>query len=318
MMMDRGWRRSGSYLYLPDRQKTCCPPYTIRCSASGFKPSRSQRQSVYRWKKHLHESVSEAPRNPTTKSGPAFDLTAIFKSVEAANNSDGQTRFKIVIEPASFSQEKYELYKKYQIMVHNDPPEKISENSFRNFLCSHPFTSSDTAHHARWEIDGKLIAFSVLDFLPFGISSVYLVWDPEYSKLGLGRLSALREVAWIQEWRNDKFDAQFDWYYLGYYIHSCAKMKYKGEYQPSFLLDPSSYSWKPLASCLQLLDDSSTNLVTFEDGPPVRDHRPIENCIIRALSRTGKITLVKATDPKIELLVNILGKELIAQVLIFL
>lgn len=26
--------------------------------------------------------------------------------------------------------------------------------------------------------------------------------------------------------------------YLGFYVHSCAKMRYKGEYAPSFLLDP--------------------------------------------------------------------------------
>jgi arginine-tRNA-protein transferase len=115
-------------------------------------------------------------------------------------------------------------------------------------------------------VDDELIAFSVLDMLPSGISSVYLVWDTRWAKHGLGRLAALREIAWIQEWKGThlKFSHEFDWYYLGqpcfsytnllgsassilqsarllgFYIHSCPKMTYKGEYSPSFLLDPVS------------------------------------------------------------------------------
>ena len=29
-MMNRGWRRSGTYLYKPDLRRSCCPQYTIR------------------------------------------------------------------------------------------------------------------------------------------------------------------------------------------------------------------------------------------------------------------------------------------------
>ena len=29
-LLDRGWRRSGCYLYKPDMSRTCCPQYTIR------------------------------------------------------------------------------------------------------------------------------------------------------------------------------------------------------------------------------------------------------------------------------------------------
>lgn len=29
-LMDRGWRRSGTLLYLPDVSRSCCPHYTIR------------------------------------------------------------------------------------------------------------------------------------------------------------------------------------------------------------------------------------------------------------------------------------------------
>jgi arginine-tRNA-protein transferase len=30
-MIDRGWRRSGTYCYKPDLRRSCCPQYTIKC-----------------------------------------------------------------------------------------------------------------------------------------------------------------------------------------------------------------------------------------------------------------------------------------------
>lgn len=41
-LLDRGWRRSGCFLYKPDMEKTCCPSYTIRLKASDFVPSNEQ------------------------------------------------------------------------------------------------------------------------------------------------------------------------------------------------------------------------------------------------------------------------------------
>lgn len=29
-LIDRGWRRSGKYVYKPKMDETCCPQYTIR------------------------------------------------------------------------------------------------------------------------------------------------------------------------------------------------------------------------------------------------------------------------------------------------
>lgn len=41
-LLDRGWRRSGCFLYKPDMERTCCPSYTIRLKASDFIPSKEQ------------------------------------------------------------------------------------------------------------------------------------------------------------------------------------------------------------------------------------------------------------------------------------
>ena len=41
---------------------------------------------------------------------------------------------------------------------------------------------------------------------------------------------------------------------MGYYIHSCPKMRYKGRLAPSDLLCPETYTWHPLPACAPLLD----------------------------------------------------------------
>lgn len=43
-LIDRGWRRSGCYLYKHEMDKTCCPPYAIRLKASDFVPSKEQQR----------------------------------------------------------------------------------------------------------------------------------------------------------------------------------------------------------------------------------------------------------------------------------
>lgn len=45
------------------------------------------------------------------------------------------------------------------------------------------------------------------------------------------------------------------WYYMGFYIHSCPKMRYKGKLSPSFLLCPESYCCVPIERCIPLLDE---------------------------------------------------------------
>jgi hypothetical protein len=47
---------------------------------------------------------------------------------------------------------------------------------------------------------------------------------------------------------------QLRYYYLGYYIHTCPKMKYKGDYSPSELLCPETFTWAPMELCRPVLD----------------------------------------------------------------
>ncbi|XP_053244994.1 arginyl-tRNA--protein transferase 1 isoform X9 [Podarcis raffonei] len=52
-LIDRGWRRSGKYIYKPIMNRTCCPQYTIRCRALQFQPSKSHKKVLKKMLKFL-------------------------------------------------------------------------------------------------------------------------------------------------------------------------------------------------------------------------------------------------------------------------
>ncbi|XP_013927536.1 PREDICTED: arginyl-tRNA--protein transferase 1 [Thamnophis sirtalis] len=52
-LIDRGWRRSGKYVYKPTMNQTCCPQYTVRCQALHFQPSKSHKKVLKKMLKFL-------------------------------------------------------------------------------------------------------------------------------------------------------------------------------------------------------------------------------------------------------------------------
>ena len=67
-LINRGWRRSGMYMYKPALDKTCCPQYTIKCDAMKFSISKSQKKAVNCLNEYLEKSsIGTAPTKDTTK-----------------------------------------------------------------------------------------------------------------------------------------------------------------------------------------------------------------------------------------------------------
>lgn len=170
---------------------------------------------------------------------------------------DPAHRFEVTLEPDNFTKEKYELFRNYQQHVHHEKPAEISERGFRRFLCDSPLhrekgqvdgrTPQLGSFHQCYRLDGRLIAMGVLDLLPHCVSGVYFLYHSDFEKWSFGKLSALREAALALE-------GGYQYYYMGFYIHSCLKMRYKAEYRPQHVLDPESLEWSPLdgelRSCL--------------------------------------------------------------------
>ncbi|CAH1759216.1 13095_t:CDS:10 [Entrophospora sp. SA101] len=189
----------------------------------------------------------------------------IIESIHESEKIEGKHRFKIVLEKSSFTKEKYQLYFKYQTNVHDDKEYEVSESGFRRFLyepSSKPNTPGYGSFHQCYYLDDKLIAVAVLDILPSCISSVYFFYDNDYSAMQLGKYSALREIAMTLELYNEGLK-DLQWYYMGYYIYSCQKMKYKEQYKPSYLLDPVTYEWYPIEKFTPQFE--KTKFVTFSN-----------------------------------------------------
>jgi len=53
VMMDRGWRRCGTYIYKYDLEKSCCQPYTIRVDVGEFQITQSQKKVLKKFNKFL-------------------------------------------------------------------------------------------------------------------------------------------------------------------------------------------------------------------------------------------------------------------------
>ncbi|XP_062988827.1 arginyl-tRNA--protein transferase 1 isoform X1 [Elgaria multicarinata webbii] len=155
------------------------------------------------------------------------------------------------------------LFAKYQMAIHKDSPFECNEDQFTRFLCDSPLEAENLPNgpdcgygsfHQQYWFDGKIIAVGVIDILPKCVSSVYLYYDPDYSSLSLGVYSALREIAFTRQLHEKASDLSY--YYMGFYIHSCPKMRYKGQYRPSELLCPETYAWVPIEQCLPSLEHS--------------------------------------------------------------
>uniref|UniRef100_A0A3B3XIT6 Arginyl-tRNA--protein transferase 1 n=1 Tax=Poecilia mexicana TaxID=48701 RepID=A0A3B3XIT6_9TELE len=157
----------------------------------------------------------------------------------------------------------YQVYKLYQMAIHKDPPDKPSESQFRRFLCDSPLEAEHSpdgpemgygSFHQQYWLDGRIVAVGVIDILPTCVSSVYLYYHPDFTSLSLGSYSALREIAFTRKLQ--KQSTKLCYYYLGFYVHSCPKMRYKGQYRPADLLCPESYTWVSVEQCIPLLNNS--------------------------------------------------------------
>jgi len=433
-LIDRGWRRSGKYCYKPTMHETCCPQYTIRCDALEFKPTKSNRKKLKKFRQYVlndsgangkksHKIAELAPekRNPLYSSDDnssegeseecdgGQDDVEDFEAEENANQTEKKLRFDTTNEaslvgtrdkvdkpvqspreeakvwndreasveearpvsnavaerpkkglpkPGSgpdpnkpkprkakeirrekaakkaaaaggipvvqkqqknadvtletlceffFRQkepgkhslelsmvratsededfqrtldESFDVYRKYQVMIHKDKASQCTMSQFQRFLCNSPIlegasevqptnpagASGNTfppnyfprgygGYHQQYRLDGKIICVAVLDILPDCVSSVYLYYDPDYAFLSLGTISALLEISYVRQ-LHKHWSPKIRQYYMGFYIHSCPKMRYKGQYNPSSLLCPQTFAWVDVRACIGLLDKS--------------------------------------------------------------
>ncbi|PTB36751.1 hypothetical protein M441DRAFT_150291 [Trichoderma asperellum CBS 433.97] len=289
-LLDRCWRRSGKLLYRPNQRVSCCPHYTIRLDSDQFYPTRGQRQTINRFNKHvlgdnyIKQAARLYPRSrqETKKRDNEFSLTERIHEAEIGQIKtppEPAHRWTVTLEEDNFTEEKYLVYENYQRVVHGDEPYERSPESFRRFLCGSPLQRRTMvgpdgrkrrlgSYHQCYRLDGVLVAIGVLDLLPQCVSSVYFLYHESVHKFAPGKLGALYEIALAIE-------DGYRWWYPGFYIHSCPKMRYKIDYGPQYILDPDTLEWRFLdKSILNILArDTYTSLsaALVEDVPPESD-----------------------------------------------
>ncbi|EPX70558.1 arginine-tRNA protein transferase [Schizosaccharomyces octosporus yFS286] len=279
-LVDRGWRRSGHYLYKPNLRTSCCRLYTIRLNADEFQISKVQKKALKKWAKLVTgKPLTQIP----TENGIAY-LKNAFKQIEGYK--DETHSYTVTVESDEYTDEKFELFKKYQTSVHHESEEEVTKKGFERFLCSSPLIKDVNSNkkcgsfHQMYRINGTLVAVGVLDLLPHAVSSVYLFYDPEFSSYSLGRISACREILLAAE-------ENYNFYYMGYYIHKCKKMRYKGDYSPSYLLNPETNSWMPINYFTELWENGAPDYLTFEDVGESKELSP---------KKLGSLPKVSDTD----------------------
>ncbi|KAK7417774.1 Arginyl-tRNA--protein transferase 1 [Neonectria magnoliae] len=281
-------------MYRPDQRRSCCPHYTIRLDSSEFKPSRAQRQTLNRFNRYVmgDSYAKEAARLHPKSRDEAKMRDNHFNLVERIHEAEDSKLLKppeaahkleVTLEHDDFTEEKFAVYENYQRVVHKDAPGEINRKGFKGFLCNSPLRretmlSSDErkrrlgSYHHCYRLDGKLVAVGVLDLLPNCVSSVYFFYHESIHMHAPGKLGALYEIALAME-------EGYGWWYPGFYIHSCPKMRYKIDYSPQFVLDPVTLEWDPLdRKVLDLLDKkpfvsmSEERLATSHTtGPAIED-----------------------------------------------
>lgn len=205
-------------------------------------------------------------RRPAEDNGDGFTTTSknnVFPTSGGLVSSKiiGHRNFELRMVPSSdpsLDVVEFELYKKYQVKHHGDDPAEVTVSSFHRFLCDSPLIpvrQENTAvassippcgfgsFHQQYWVDDRLVAVGVVDVLPKCLSSKYLFWDPDLAFLSLGKLTSLLEIEWVREM--SRVCQSLKYYYLGYYVHSCRRMRYKADFGPADVLCPVAQCWVP-------------------------------------------------------------------------
>ncbi|MCP9264168.1 Protein ERGIC-53 [Dirofilaria immitis] len=272
-LLDRGCNRSGKYLYKPVIANTCCPQYTIR-------PSERPKILEYNTAKKTPDSSTISSNSQAQRIRQEKEqfrrrtLKSFIIRLVDSNSSEFYETFK----------ESFKLYEKYQTNVHHDS--RCNRTGYRNFLADSPLFNDEKdesksvalgSYHQQYYLDNRLIAVGVVDILPRCLSAKYLYYDPDFEFLTLGTYTALREIAFTQELAKER--PQLHYYYMGFYIHSCQKMRYKERFHPSDLLCDRSFTWVPLEKCLEMMERCGERIEAFAPDAPIAEKCPVETVL---------------------------------------
>lgn len=119
---------------------------------------------------------------------------------------------------------KFDLFTRYLDSRH-DAAMSRDYGSFCTFLYQGPTSTWELSYFA----GDRLVAVSLVDVCPSGLSSVYVYFDPDDSARSPGHYSALHEIELCRRQGRP-------YYYLGYWVRGAVTMDYKDRFSPNEIL----------------------------------------------------------------------------------
>ena len=138
---------------------------------------------------------------------------------------------RVSFHPLRFSRRVYQIYQDHSSRFEK----KASE--LEDFISSF-YSESCPSFQSEYHVDDKLIGVGFLDHSVQALSSVYFIYDTDFSRLGLGMFSIISEIGHAKS-------LGLAYYYLGYYIRECKKMSYKNRFCPSECYQWEKRIWSP-------------------------------------------------------------------------
>ena len=185
--------------------------------------------------------------------------------------------------------ERFQIYKKYQMNIHKEKEVETTKSSYNrawgttdlidnkgiklpsdlNKKTKHPemYPKKYGTYNFIHRLDGKIIAVGIWDILPTCLSSVYLYYDTDYQFLDLGVFTAIREIEYVKSF-HDLIDNNFKYYMMGFYCETVQKLRYKGFYQPTELLDRYTMNYVYLKDVQKLISDGKNHKLCDKENNP--------------------------------------------------
>lgn len=128
-----------------------------------------------------------------------------------------------------YSDEIFEIYRKHSEV-------KFGKASCQSDFLHSFYTQSCPAMQSEYYLGTKLIAAGFLDVSSRALSSIYFVYDTDFSDYRLGTFSVLKETEYAAS-------LGLDYYYLGYYVRNNGSMAYKNSFHVNEKMNWATGLW---------------------------------------------------------------------------
>lgn len=140
------------------------------------------------------------------------------------------------------TQEKFELYLRYQFGRHKDPggeSELLMRKEFAVAMIRQMYMNPADSLELVVRENGRVLTFATFDVTDDSLSAVYSVFDPEMPERSFGTLNILLGIEKTRE-------LGLPYLNLGLYLEGHKKMAYKARFTPAELY--RKYAWKNYAA----------------------------------------------------------------------